>query len=56
MSHRRLFWGLLAVLALVAGACGDSGDGAGSAQDPAGSQDSAAGAGADSTETGNEAP
>ena len=58
MSRRRLFWGFLAVLALVAGACGDSGDGAASAGDPAGSQDSAAGTspGADSTEAGNEAP
>ena len=46
MSRRRLFWGLLAVLALVAGACGDAGD-------LAGSQDSASGA--DSTEAGNEA-
>ena len=54
MSRRQLFWGLLAVLALAAGACGDSGDGAGSDGDPAGSQDAAAGA--DSPESGSETP
>ena len=60
MSRRQLLWGLLAVLALAAGACGDSGDGAGSDGDPAGSQHDAAGAapadGADSPESGSETP
>ena len=60
MSRRQLFWGLLAVLALAAGACGDSGDGAASAGDPAGSQDDAAGTapadGADSPESDSETP
>ena len=43
-SRRWLFWGLLVVLALTAGACGGSTDDAESAGDPAGAEDAAAGA------------
>ena len=54
-SRHRLFWGFLAVLALVAGACGDSADGSG---DSAGSGTGATSAesadGAGSPETGTE--